>query len=109
MANYDIDEARRVYAELIEKGYTIEKLGEGDIDYSLIDMLGCFLWGSLAEDERTDDMKQRVVFACLLAAYIAGRESLDEKEVATAFFDFVEDLEMPQAVANFDDLMGWAD
>jgi hypothetical protein len=107
MAKYNVDEARRVYNEMVEKGRTLDKLNKGDIDYALIDMLGYFLWSSVSEDERTDEMKQRVVFACLLSAYVAGRESLDEKEVASAFFKFVETLDIPEAVNDFDDLMGW--
>lgn len=109
MAKYDINEARRVYSEMVERGRQLETLGEGDIDYSLVDMLGFFLWQGVSDEEKTNETKQQVIFACLLAAYVAGRDSLNEKEVATAFFEFVQELDIPSFVENFDELMHWGD
>ena len=105
MAKYDLEEAHRVWLEKLGKPGTTYELEE--IDHSLIDMLGYFLWNRLAEKKRTPELKQKVIFASLMAAYVAGKESLEEKEVAEAFFDFVEDMDIPDNVPDLDDLMDW--
>jgi hypothetical protein len=105
MAKYDIEEAHRVWKEQLSSKSPEEIMQ--DVDAQLVDMLGFFLWNRLNEKGRTKEMKQKVIFASLMAAYIAGRRSLDEEQVASAFFDFVETLDIKPTVDGFEDLGNW--
>lgn len=117
MAKYDIPEAYRVYTELVKKAqasvhemaHAPTRLSDEDVDYGLIDMLGHLLWSTVLGDEHTVRMKQKAVFGCLISAYIAGRESLNEREVTESILEFIETLDIPETVSDFNDLMGWDD
>ena len=101
MAKYDVTEAHRVWRDLLSSMSPEQIIQETDMQ--LLDMIGFLLWDRLSEKDRTEEQKQKVVYASLWAAYIAGKQSVNEQEVANAFFEFVETMDIP---ALLDELGG---
>ena len=109
MAKYDIREAELACTERIASLKSAQDVLDRGIDITLVDMLGFFLWTRLNEKQRTEEGKKVVIYASLLAAFMAGKEGAGTpKEMASAFFDFVEkELEIPPVINEFDDLLDW--
>ncbi len=122
MAQHDSSACQRLVVELLTEanpagGGAGFMLGMTQNEWAQLDMLGQFAWESisdhLSKNFRTTEVGklQKKILASIIGAYVVakteGRMDVGSEVLASAFFSLIENMDLPNGLDGFDDLMGW--